>query len=117
MYWCYALLILSPTKYLATSDTWTLYKALLQNFISTYSGSKSVPILSHFEEIRELLDIKKESGKVPAGWMNRCALGIPKLHWSCDLVAMEARYRHFKMTCHWDTYLTLHVSIIISYIT
>ena len=74
-------------------------------------------MLCHFEEIRELWDIKKESGKMPAGWMKGCALGIPKLLLSCDLVAMEARYRDFKMTCHWDTYLTLYVSIIISYIT
>ena len=71
-------------------------------------------MLCHFEEIRELWDIKKESSKVPAGWMKGCALGIPKLLWSCDLVAMEARYRDFKMMCHWDTYLILYVSIIIS---
>ena len=32
-----------------------------------YSGSKSVPMLSHFEEIRELWNIKKKSGKVPVG--------------------------------------------------
>ena len=83
----------------------------------TTVAQKNIPILSHFEDIRELWDIKKESGKVPAGWMKGHALGIPKLLWSCDLVAMEARDRHFKMTCHWDTYLTLHVSIIISYIT
>ena len=80
-------------------------------------AQKNVPILCHFEEIRELWDIKKESGKVPVRWMKGHALGNPKLLWSCDLIAMEARYRHFKMTCHWDTYLTLHVSIIISYIT
>ena len=79
-------------------------------------AQKSVPILSHFEEIRGLWDIKKESGKVLAGWMNGHALGIPNLLWSYDIVTMEARYKHFKMTCHWDTYLTLHVLIIISYI-
>ena len=61
-------------------------------------------MLSHFEKIRELWEIKKESGKV-------LALGIPKLLWSCDLVAMDARYRHFKMTCHWDTYLTLYYNV------
>ena len=77
-------------------------------------AQKSVPMLCHFEEIRELWDIKKESGKMLARWMKGCALGIPNLLLSCDLVAMEARYRHFKMTCHWDTYLTLYVSIIIS---
>ena len=80
-------------------------------------AQKSVPILSHFKRIRELWDIKKKSGKMPAGWMKGHVLGIPKLLCSCDSVAMETRYRHFKMTCHWDTYLTLHVSIIISYIT
>ena len=80
-------------------------------------AQQSVPMLCHFEEIRELWDIKKESGKVPVGWMKGHAPGIPKLLWSCDLVAMEARYKHFKMTCHWDTDLTLHVSIIVSYIT
>ena len=58
----------------------------------TTVAQKSVPMLSHFEDIRELWDIKKESGKVPVGWMNGHALGIPKLLWSCDLVAMEARY-------------------------
>ena len=41
-------------------------------------AQKSVPMLSHFEDIRELWDIKKESGKVPAGWMKGHALGIPK---------------------------------------
>ena len=71
-------------------------------------AQKSVPMLCHFEKIRELCGIKKESGKVPAGWMKVLALSIPKCLWSCDLVAMEARYRHFKMTCHWDTYLTLY---------
>ena len=80
-------------------------------------AQKSVPILCHFKKIKELWDIKKESGIVPAGWMKVLALGIPKILWSCDLVAMEARSRHFKMTCHWDTYLILLVSIIISYIT
>ena len=79
-------------------------------------AQKSVPMLCHFEEIRELWDIRKESGKGPVEWMNVLALDISKLLWSADLVAMEARYRHFKITCHWDTYLTLHVSIIISYI-
>ena len=79
-------------------------------------AQKSVPMLSHFEEIRELWDIKKESGKVLAGWIKGLALGISKLLWSCDLVAMEVRYKYFKITCHWDIYLTLHVSIIISYI-
>ena len=64
--------------------------------INSYSGSKSVTILCHFEEIRELWDIKKELGKVPAGWTKGHALGNPKLLWSCDLVAMEARYRHLK---------------------
>ena len=43
--------------------------------------------------------------------MKVLALGIPKLLWACDLVAMEARYRHFKMTCHWDTYLTLYYNM------
>ena len=74
-------------------------------------AQKCIPILSHFETIRELWGIKKESGKALAGWMKGCALGIPKPLWPCDLVAMEARYRHFKMTCHWDTYLTLYYSI------
>ena len=50
---------------------------------------------SHFEKIRELWGIRKQSGKALAGWMNVLALGIPKLLWSCDSVAMEARYRHF----------------------
>ena len=80
-------------------------------------AQKSVPILSHFEEIRELWDIKKESGRVPAGWIKGYALGIPKLLWPCDSVAIEARYRHFNIICHWDTYLILYVSIIIAYIT
>ena len=74
-------------------------------------AQKSIPILCHFEEIRELWDIKKESGKVLVKWMKGRALGIPKLPWSCDLVAMEAGYRHFKMTCHWDTYLTIYYNI------
>ena len=74
-------------------------------------AQKSVPMLCHFERIRELWDIKKESGKALAGWMNALAFGIPKCLWSCDLVAMEARYRHFKMTCHWDTYLTLYYNM------
>ena len=56
-------------------------------------AEKSVPMLSHFEEIIELWDIMKESGKVLARWMKG--------------IAMEARCKHFKMTCHWDTYLTL----------
>ena len=68
-------------------------------------------MLCHFEEIRELWDIKKESGKVPAGWIKGHGLGIPKLPWSCDLVVMEAKYRHFKMTCHLDTYLTLYYNM------
>ena len=80
-------------------------------------AQKSVPILCYFEKIRELCGIKKESGKALVGWMKVLALSIPKCLWSCDLVAMEARYRHFKMICHWDTYLILRVSIIISYIT
>ena len=74
-------------------------------------AQKSVSILCYFEEIRELWDIKKELGKVPAGWTKGHALGNPKLLWSCDLVAMEARYRHFKMTCHWDTYLILYYNM------
>ena len=68
-------------------------------------------MLCHFEKIRELWDIKKESGKALAGWMKVLSLGIPKLLWSCDFAVMEARYRHFKMTCHWDTYLTLYYSM------
>ena len=43
--------------------------------------------------------------------MKGLALGISKLLWSCDLVAMEARYKHFKMTCHLDTYLTLYYNM------
>ena len=74
-------------------------------------AQKSVPMLSHFEKIRELWDIKKESDKALVEWMTVLALGIPKLLWSCDLVAMEARYRHFSMTCHWDTYLTLYYNM------
>ena len=76
-----------------------------------YMAQKSAPMLCHFEKIKKLWDIKKESGKVLAGWMKVLALGIPKLLWSCDLVAMEARYRHFKMTCYWDTYLTLYYNM------
>ena len=57
-------------------------------------------MLCHFEKIRKLWDIKNESGKEPVGWMKVLALGIPKLYWSCDPIAMEARYRHFKMTRH-----------------
>ena len=74
-------------------------------------------MLSYFAETRELWDIKKESGKMSIGWMKGHSLGIPKLPWSCDLVAMEARYRHLKLTCHRDIYLILYISIIISYIT
>ena len=74
-------------------------------------AQKSVPILSYFEKIRKLWDIKKELGKALARWMKVLVLGIPKLLWSCDLVAMKARYRHFKMTCHWDTYLTLYYNM------
>jgi hypothetical protein len=29
------------------------------------------------------------------------------LPWSCDLVAMVPSYDHFKMTAHWDNFLTL----------
>ena len=68
-------------------------------------------MLSHFEQITELWGIKNESGKALAEWMKVLALGIPKLLWSCDLVTMEARYRHFKMTCYWDTYLTLYYNM------
>ena len=42
-------------------------------------AQKSVPILNHFDKIRELWDIKEESGRMSAGWITGCALGIPKL--------------------------------------
>ena len=74
---------------------------MLSKTTESTMGQKSGPMLSHFEKIRELWYIKKESGMVPVGWMNVLALGIPTLLWSCDLVAMEARSRHFKMICHW----------------
>ena len=79
--------------------------------MSVIVAQKSVPILSHFEKIRKLWDIKKESDKALAGWMKVLALGIPTLLWSCDLVAMEARSRQFKMICHWNTYLTLYYNM------
>ena len=41
-----------------------------------------------------------------ATWMKVLALGIQEPLWSCDLVAMGVRYKHFKIMCHWDTYLT-----------
>ena len=80
------------------------------NIVHTVA-QKSVPILYHFEKIRELWDIKKKSDKALAGQMKGLALGIPKLLWSYDLAAMEARYRYFKMTCHWDTLLRIMTSI------
>ena len=43
-----------------------------------------------------------------AAWMTVLALGIQEPLWSCDLVPMGVRYKHFTMTCHWDTYLTPH---------
>ena len=66
------------------------------------------------ERNKEYLRIKDENcntGKGPAGWMKGLALGVPNLLWSCDSVAMEARYKCFKMTCHWDTYLTLYYNM------
>ena len=89
-------------------QTRRLHMESKKGIVGTTVAQKSVPMLCHFEKIRELWDIKKESGKALAGWMEVLALGIPKLLWSCDLVAMEARYRHFKMICYWDTYLTLY---------
>ena len=70
-------------------------------------------MLSYLKEIGRLLKSKNKLGEVLAGWMKVLALGIQEQVWSCDLVAMGVRYNHFKMTCHWDTYLTLHLAITI----
>ena len=78
-------------------QTRRLHMKSKKGIVGTTVAQKSVPMLCHFEKIRELWDIKKESGKALAGWMKVLALGIPTLLWSCDLVAMEARSRYFKM--------------------